>query len=301
MFELPSVKIGSKPREKRSCIYITDKESNNLKENWRQTVFLDMNIFSSKKLANHIQMPFSINPEFYRNGSYKIAIEYRRERRTIKAFFSGNQETSEYDHPIFTDFFNILSRTTLLNTLSTKLPEDRMLLIEKGNLNQISQNEYLNKFVLIKWSWTPTKSVNLTSRIQNYDWFSTLAKCDFFVAAPGIRMPMCFNVIEAMSVGCIPILEYAHHFNPKLEHLRNCISFDGEKDLLNKMNLIFEMDESLIKDLRKNVVEYYDEHLAPGKLCDELEKRREKNIKLYLYATEVSYQEYIKTSPIDEK
>lgn len=296
IFELPSLKIGLPPKDKGAYIYVTDNKSERLSEHWRQVVLVDANIFSSEKPESHVQMPFPINPEFYHNDVYKITEKLRSMPRKLRVFFSGNQDPSEYDHTVFKDFFHILSRKALIDTLCEKLAQERLIVIDKDNQTSFDEIGYLNKFILIKWTWTPSKSTNLKSRIDNQNWFTTLAKSDFFVAAPGIRMPMCFNVVEAMSVGCIPIIEYANHFSPKLEHRKNCISFSGKEDLIRKMNMVFEMDKAEIRYLRENVIEYYDQYLAPGRLCDVLENRKEKEIKLYLYATEISYEEYLKSN-----
>ena len=55
----------------------------------------------------------------------------------------------------------------------------------------------------------------------------TLAKFRYYMAYPGVFMPFSHNVFEAMSVGCIPIIEdkYADLFQPKLEHLKNSFKF----------------------------------------------------------------------------
>ena len=43
-------------------------------------------------------------------------------------------------------------------------------------------------------------------------------------------MPMCHNIIESMAVGVIPITNYPEWFDPDLEHMKNCIVFDDQKD-----------------------------------------------------------------------
>jgi hypothetical protein len=61
----------------------------------------------------------------------------------------------------------------------------------------------------------------------------TLSHFNFFLACPGFIMPYSHNVVEAMSVGAIPVIQdtYAHMFFPTLKHNINAIIFTDLGDL----------------------------------------------------------------------
>lgn len=62
-----------------------------------------------------------------------------------------------------------------------------------------------------------------------------LAKFRYSMAFNGVFMPFSHNVIEAMSVGCIPIIEYkyADLIQLKLEHLKNSFIFSAIRLFFN--------------------------------------------------------------------
>ena len=68
-----------------------------------------------------------------------------------------------------------------------------------------------------------------------------LAKFDFFFALPGVVMPFSHNIIEAMSVGCIPFLQqsYAEMFKPPLINNIQAVTFSDISDLEDKIKYLF--------------------------------------------------------------
>ena len=91
---------------------------------------------------------------------------------------------------------------------------------------------------------------------------SILTKFDFFLALPGIEIPQSHNVIEAISMGCIPVIQqsYANLFSPPLENKINAIIFENFIDLDIVINEIFKLNVSEINELRKNVLDYNKKH-----------------------------------------
>jgi hypothetical protein len=93
----------------------------------------------------------------------------------------------------------------------------------------------------------------------------TVAGFGFFLCAPGVFMPLCHNLVEAMSVGTIPLIQrsYAELLEPVLEHGRNAIVFDGEADLVAKVGEALAMDPARIAGMKQAVLAYHEEHLSP--------------------------------------
>ena len=109
-------------------------------------------------------------------------------------------------------------------------------------------------------------------------------------------MPLCFNVIESMSVSTIPILQYPEYFDPPLEHLKNCIVFSNSEDLLRKIRNILSMSEKEISILKMNVISYYDEFLRIDRLPHMINRLEQYRVNLYINAEEASYQDHLKNN-----
>lgn len=93
----------------------------------------------------------------------------------------------------------------------------------------------------------------------------TVAGFGFFLCAPGVFMPLCHNLVEAMSVGAIPVIQrsYAALLEPVLEHRRNAIVFDGEEDLVAKLSEALAMDAVARGAMKRAVLAYHEDHLSP--------------------------------------
>ena len=97
--------------------------------------------------------------------------------------------------------------------------------------------------------------------IDASDWLPTLASFDYFLCCPGASQPMCHNVIEAMSVGTIPLIEYADRFNPHLQDGINAVYFQGQHGLVEAVKRIDCMSNQQRSELRQGVVSYFEQHL----------------------------------------
>lgn len=99
------------------------------------------------------------------------------------------------------------------------------------------------------------------SPVAASQWLETLSRFDFYVGCPGDSHSMNHRVIEAMSVGTVPILEHAHCFTPGLVDGHNAIVFSGLGGFERAISRVLDMDEKSVRQLRRNVIEYYDAHL----------------------------------------
>lgn len=295
LFFLSRVKIGFRPSKKEKYIYIFDKYVSPIKGNWAKNIMVDPNVYYNIRAGNLI-MPFSLNPFFYYNKKYLETRELRNvNSRKIRIVFSGNQNTESYDQQIIQNFFNKLSRIKIFEILNNNLDHKHFKVISKRkNLDSIlSHSNYKNKLIWLQWSWSPSRSENLDLRISNDQWLKFLSDSDFFLATPGVRMPLCFNVIEAISVGTIPVLEFPEYFTPPLEDRINCIVFSGQEDLIHKIYEVLSFNQDFIDYLRNNLIQYYEEHLKPGVLCQKIESNPNKSFRVYFHATTASYSDYI--------
>ena len=95
------------------------------------------------------------------------------------------------------------------------------------------------------------------------EYIDAMAQSDFFICPPGWFMPHSHNLIEAMSVGTIPITNYHTYMRPSLTPDENCLAFSTLKELENVVNRAQRMAAKEIQRLREGVISYYDEHVDP--------------------------------------
>jgi hypothetical protein len=94
-------------------------------------------------------------------------------------------------------------------------------------------------------------------------WFEVLSCFDFFVATPGFCMPHAHNLIEAMAVGTIPILQYHHHLRPALRPGVDCIAFGDGESAVTAVEAALRMPDAEVATLRQGVLDYFDREVDP--------------------------------------
>jgi glycosyltransferase involved in cell wall biosynthesis len=72
-----------------------------------------------------------------------------------------------------------------------------------------------------------------------------------------MTMPMCHNVLEAMSVGVVPIINYENWLNPTLIDEKNALLYQSEESILDVIDKALEMNDAAYATLQHNVKEYY--------------------------------------------
>jgi hypothetical protein len=82
-----------------------------------------------------------------------------------------------------------------------------------------------------------------------------------------------------MGVGTIPILQYADLFYPKLEHTKNCLLFTNYAELYEAVRIASTMTPEQISIMKKNVIDYFEEYLAPDAIVRKIKKFSESNQK----------------------
>lgn len=197
--------------------------------------------------------PFPMDPTQTANHS-QIADQLPAMKRTVKVFFSGKTTKKLYGKERLKIFFDMISRPEVIEFIISHFPGRARSLKTAADtelLNEIiNSKDYFNEVIMSEVKTDPK------------DWFKILSKADFFLSAPGARMPWCHNTVEAMSVGTIPIIEYGNLYDPPLEHMTNCIRYTSLSELENAINLALTMDGTEIERLRKNVFDYYNRYLS---------------------------------------
>ncbi|KOY87000.1 hypothetical protein AD998_13375 [bacterium 336/3] len=290
--KFPQINIVNSIKDTQNVIYISDHSSDLDLNTWKKSFIFNYNSFRSNpdNYQKMLLMPYPMHPRNCGQEKHQEILDYRKNQTKMRIFFSGNQNPAIYDNPILSSLFHQLSRIKILNILRENLSNQEIFVILHPEDKLVLEKNYQNKLVLNEWISSEQHSNNLESRIKNDDWLKQLSFSDFFLACPGMNQPWCHNIIEAMSVGCIPILEYGHLFSPVLEHQKNAIIFEGETDLLEKIKYVLSLSPDQIHAMKNKVIEYYEQFLAPLPFIEKLEKISPSRNDLYIFAETVSHQ-----------
>ncbi len=195
-------------------------------------------------------MPYPMHPHtLARLTSIDLStLRMNDSRRGI--FFAGRLKAS-YSH-VHSDF-GVLNRLQIVDSLRRHFADQVQ--------NHIHDAHDPNDIVLVDAK---------TQGLSPDQWLPTLANYNFFVCCPGVCQPMCHNAVEAMSVGTIPLIEYADRFTPGLVDGVNAICFRGERGLIEAVHRIQNLDDSDIRRMRQNVIHHYETHLRGDRFLAKL-------------------------------
>ena len=262
LFRVPGLRIAlAPPRAASLLVDLSDARgaARTAPRGWRPTrrvaVTLDALSEDARRPGTH-HVPFPMHPLLYALGADRDAPRLRTARRTARILFAGNQSATAYGADSVARF-GLVPRHALLEHVRAALGSDE--LVEVGDATTLvpDGDGYRRQLLLVDSArcWIPRER-----------WLDALASADFFLAPPGVVMPLCHNVVEAMAVGTIPVTEYDAFFPVPLEHGRTCIAFRGADDLVARLREVLALDAAAIAAMRREVCRYYDEHLAPASL-----------------------------------
>ncbi len=253
VFKMPQFFICNKIPPNAEIIF-TDRNENLAKKE----IYLNPDYFRNFNL-NHI--PLGMLPYMYLKGYYKVINGKLKNKnnRHVKIFFSGRLTTAYYSHQIIKTKFDKLTRLEILEILKTKLKKDQLVIPQ--NFSDFDRTDLSNKVIF---------NDRNKFMIERTDFLSFLANCDFFLCTPGSFHPICHNNFEAMAVGTILILQHPEYFYPALQHNKNCIVFNDERDLIEKINTVLRMSQEEIDELRRNVNDYYEKYLTNEKIVSRI-------------------------------
>lgn len=245
----------------------------------KNVLLVDINYFTSKKATDEYVFPYNMHPDVYNLNLYKSIPTLRQVEKTIKVFFGGNTGVG-YGNPDIPKLFGKITRNEIVAYLEEFLDKDK--------LTNLTSEEEAN-LVLSEKPFEIVSAKKPLFTIEN--WLEVLARSNFYIALPGFSMPFSHNVVEAMSVGTIPILQYPEMFTPPLTNMVDCLSFDSKNDLIDKINFALNLETEKISAMRENVLKYYDENLKPEIAVDKLFDKLPTVRKLYLNVEHTSVAE----------
>lgn len=201
-------------------------------------------------------MPFPMHPLTLPHAGDASLAAARRLRRDIRILFAGNQQL-KYDNAQIGRGFGLLSRPQVLR------------LVRRHHAARV-----VGRFTDAKSRDSIVLSDSRHDPIASADWLPTVARAEFFLCPPGASQPICHHLIEAMSVGTIPILEYGQRLAPALEDGVTAIGFEGEAGLLDAIARVDRMKPADVERLRENVIGHYESNLRGDRFVRALRDRR---------------------------
>jgi len=231
----------------------------------------------------NITMPYFMHPEVYCSGICRTIKGIRKNQKTIRLFFAGT-----YDEKAYTELFHFkeLNRSQILGIIQEYYKDKLEIIHNREALELLFTKNSIPEILFVV-----TK--NTVNDIHKYildqkELFHFYSKSNFVLCPPGLCIPHCHNVIEAMSVGAIPVLNYARFFPPPLEHMKNCISFNTREELILRIHEILHLSQGEINELHKNVINYYEQYLAPERFAERIINYRESELIVFANNEETS-------------
>ena len=251
--ELPNFRLTKGvPSDTADMYYLFDDEDRAVGgRRWRKKIQARFDIFASHWFSRPIFVPYPVHPNHAGPDLAERLADCRRLDKKMRVFFSGDTEgyvRSRVRYPSVK-----MPRLDVINAICRHLGDEVVRVADEDTVEGLFASPgFANKFVLASPDF----------RIDSSKWLSTVARAEFFLCPPGYVMPMCHNAVEALAVGAIPIISYPEWFDPRLEHLKNCVVFDDEADLVAKMRAVFAMGPEQISRMRSNAIDYYEGYLT---------------------------------------
>lgn len=223
-----------------------------------------------KDNGNTYYVPIGQHPGMYFGGYWKDTFDVDKRKNSI--FFAGNFQEGNYAQTINDKVFGVHNRLSVYDFLTKK-----ELITEKNTepeLEDYIASEEDKKFILVNIG----KGYKIHySKVRYYN-----SHFDFMFAFPGVLMPLCHNITEAMSVGTIPFIQsaYAAVVQPPLIDDQTCVTFDDLEDLESKIEYLLAMPQSKIDQLRENVQHYHATHMTPAAIVKALESQHHDQVSL---------------------
>lgn len=255
-------------KETECGISITDRPSP--LDTGRSTLFvLDYDYFTEKLTELH--MPYFMQPKALHGGYHKIHSGSLPKKRGIRLGFYGTHNREYYTKHFR---FPILPRTPILDCFND---------IFSGEFQPAGRflSEKIPVTIAVSMDYSATDQVKKNYLAQK-DYFTILEQTEFMLCPPGWCMPQSHNLIEAMSHGVIPILNYPDYMVPNLKNGYNCLAFSTLKEMEERIQEALGMSQSGIHNLRTNVVRYYQDYLAPGSWWRRLLRNRNDDVKIFV-------------------
>lgn len=233
------------------------------------------NYFSENNFQkNAFHIPMSFHPLMYHRNLWKEK-KPPEQNRINSLFCYGNFDDKAYLE-IDRTGFQLMNRRKLYEFFQKK--PDFNLLKNEDHLNRILTEKPVGKYIFAEKYVYPLPMQEVQKILSSFR---------FFLCCPGVVMPLCHNIIEAMAAGTVPLLqkEYAEVMYPALEHGKNAFIFENELDLGDFLeNKLFTVSDVDFKIMSDNVFQYYKDFLSPESVVNNINRNLKSGATIYLNA-----------------
>jgi hypothetical protein len=198
--------------------------------------------------TGHVLLPYTMNPNILARGGDRALADVDTSRRGIRVLFAGAWHQTKYGRrDLLTDLFGKLTRFEVVSALASlpgvSFPEGADWIDSGGRGGGVVLAD------------------SARAKVPERRWLTLLRSADFLVCPPGCIMPPCFNLVEAMSGGTVPITNYPDWMAPGLVHGENCLVFRTLDDFRARIDEARSMPQDRVAEMRLAARRYYEEHL----------------------------------------
>jgi len=264
------VKFG-KPKKKNVKIWLGAEQLSN---DYYSELFNRIN----HKRTFHL--PMCEYPYFYHKNCWDRSFNLVKPRiRSL--FMMGNCDKRYYRDIADSNFFNLPSRYDIVE-----------FLYKRDYYYDLETMEDLDEYVL-KGCDSKVLLIDTSKKfkIGGIELKRTLSSFHFYLALPGVVVPYSHNLVEAMSMGCIPVIHknYADIMYPKLSNGQNSFTYKDFEDLDALIKRLFNLEETELERMRVEVLNYYNEYLSPKAVVETIEKNNFDKIFIQAEGLSLSY------------
>ena len=101
-------------------------------------------------------------------------------------------------------------------------------------------------------------------RFDQDEYLALIRQSHFVLCPPGWKVPHTHNLIEALAMGCIPIINYAELMTPPLRDQVNCLAFKTLEQLEMILETLPKLTLERIEAMRQEALDYYLCYLDPA-------------------------------------
>ncbi|QDU86956.1 hypothetical protein Pla175_03100 [Pirellulimonas nuda] len=219
-----------------------------------------------------VWMPY---PALQEPATHEELAALRQTPRTARVLFAG-RTAPEYHSRKITRLHGVVSRLEMIELLlDSELPLQHYARLADVAAPAEPQAVWLPPY--------DRGAFRTTGVIDAAQWLGLLGRADFYIASPGTGMPLAHNVVEAMQVGTVPIIEYGDYFRPPLTDGVNALVFRGARGFLGAVERAIAMDAARRAAMHAAVVEYYDTHLRFDSFLRKVEASQERVVEVQYY------------------
>lgn len=167
-------------------------------------------------------------------------------QKKIGILMSGNFDKKIYNTRLISECFGLRNRWEIY----TEIIRHRKSSMLSANelFKDLADGGFKKKLVVLQWQM---------GAIPTEKWRQFLSTADFLFCVPGMTMPLCHHVLEAMSMGVIPILNYPNWLNPSLKEDIHCLVFQELSDINQMIEKALSLSEEKKLEMSNNVQRYY--------------------------------------------